>query len=112
MPDKADFEVEQWFESGLHFTSVVNKIEVLSFQAPEEDFRRMLGLFDKVKILPLSDEIAARTIEIRQQIKIKLPDGIVAASALHHGVTLVTRNISDFKKIPGLVVINPHDFWP
>jgi hypothetical protein len=35
-------------------------------------------------------------------------DAIIAATALHHNLILITRNISDFEKINGLEVINSH----
>jgi predicted nucleic acid-binding protein len=38
---------------------------------------------------------------------LKMPNAIIAASALVHGLTLLTRNFSDFKKIPQLNIINP-----
>jgi predicted nucleic acid-binding protein len=37
----------------------------------------------------------------------KLPDAIVAATALVYDLILVTRNTSDFKSIEGLEVIDP-----
>jgi predicted nucleic acid-binding protein len=38
-----------------------------------------------------------------------LPDAIIAATTLVHGLPLITRNVADFQGIVGLVVINPHD---
>lgn len=49
------------------------------------------------------------TIEIRKKYKIKLPDAIIAGTALTYSLTLVTRNTKDFDKIEGLSVINPHE---
>jgi len=37
------------------------------------------------------------SVEIRRKKKLKLPDAIIAATAAHHGLILVTRNIKDFK---------------
>jgi len=37
-------------------------------------------------------------------------DSMVAAAALEHGFTLVTRNVSDFVGISGLQLLNPWDF--
>jgi predicted nucleic acid-binding protein len=36
------------------------------------------------------------------------PDGLIAATALEHGLTLVTRNVKDFAGL-GLVLLNPWD---
>jgi hypothetical protein len=35
------------------------------------------------------------------------PDLFLAATALHHGLTLVTRNVEDYRKASGLSVFNP-----
>ena len=53
--------------------------------------------------------IIEKTIEIRKSYRIKLPDAIIAATAFVHNLTLLTRNISDYKNIEELSVINPHD---
>ena len=39
--------------------------------------------------------------------KIKLPDAIIAATALNQDAFLVTRNVSDFQGIAGLKIENP-----
>jgi len=36
------------------------------------------------------------------------PDGMIAATALEHGLTLVTRNVKDFAGL-GVVLLNPWD---
>jgi len=56
----------------------------------------------------LTEPIVLKTIEIRKESKIKLPDAIIAATALVHQLPLVSRNTGDFKNVPGLVIINPH----
>jgi predicted nucleic acid-binding protein len=38
-----------------------------------------------------------------------LGDAIIAATALVHGLTLVTRNVDDFKHIAGLELENPFE---
>ena len=52
--------------------------------------------------------IAEQVIRIRKEYKLKLPDAIIAATAIHYNLTLVTRNIKDFEKIEALNLINPH----
>lgn len=59
-------------------------------------------------IYTLDHGIVEKTITLRQQHKIKIPDAVIAAAALVYGLSLITRNLSDFKNIAGLAVINPH----
>lgn len=44
----------------------------------------------------LSDAIARRAVELRQNLRLKLPDAVVLASAEVEGCILVTRNTRDF----------------
>jgi predicted nucleic acid-binding protein len=37
---------------------------------------------------------------------LSIVDGLLAATALHHGLTIVSRNVSDFDVV-GLTVVNP-----
>lgn len=60
-------------------------------------------------ILPLDEPVIQQTIALRQQRRIKLPDAIIAATALAHSLPLLTRNVSDFQRLAGLVIIDPHD---
>jgi hypothetical protein len=50
----------------------------------------------------LKDLIIEQAILLRQQKKMKLGAGIIAATAVAHNVPLVTRNEDDSKHIPGL----------
>ncbi|MCB1122913.1 MAG: type II toxin-antitoxin system VapC family toxin [Verrucomicrobiae bacterium] len=59
-------------------------------------------------VLPLFDTVVQKTIELRKTHKIKLPDAVIDATAIVYDLTIITRNISDFEKIPGLEVINSH----
>jgi len=45
----------------------------------------------------LDDDIAEETIVIRQKYKIKMPDAVIAATALINNLTLVTANSRDFE---------------
>jgi predicted nucleic acid-binding protein len=60
-------------------------------------------------VLPLDEPVIQQTIRLRQQHRVKLPDAIIAATALVHGLPLLTRNTADFSALPGLTLLNPHD---
>lgn len=50
-----------------------------------------------------------QTIKIRKEYLIKLPDAIIAATALLFEFTLITNNTKDFKKLGHLNLINPYN---
>lgn len=53
--------------------------------------------------MELSDEIIEKKIELRRKVKIKLPDALIAATAIVHNLTLLlSTNDSDFLKVPKL----------
>ena len=87
--------------------SIINKIEVLGFNASSSELALLTEFIDAITVLTLSDEVADKTIDIRRMRKIKLPDAIIAATALVHDLTLVSRNDGDFKSIPNLKYLNP-----
>ena len=88
--------------------SVITKMEVLGFQVPEDDYNVLSEFMDDALVLFLTDEIVDICIDIRKREKIKLPDAIIAATALAYDLDLITRNISDFKKVAALATVDPH----
>jgi predicted nucleic acid-binding protein len=77
--------------------SVISKMEFLGFNRfdsrEKQEAARFISFAD---VLPLSDAIAERTIQLKQTAKIKLPDAIIGATALSHNLILVTHNVKDF----------------
>jgi predicted nucleic acid-binding protein len=88
--------------------SIITKIELLGFSTSESNLLILENFVNDSQIQLLSDEIVQKTIEIRRKYKIKLPDAIIAATAMVNQLTLVKRNISDFRNIDGLSLLNSH----
>jgi len=88
--------------------SVITKIEVLGFHSSPPTEKLLSGFFDDAVVLGLTDKVVEKTIELRKHYKIKLPDAIIAATALVHNMKLVTRNTADFDKLNSLIWINPY----
>jgi predicted nucleic acid-binding protein len=63
------------------------------------------------RLLPVTIEIAERWGRLAAQARRSLPrfDSLIAATALHHDLRLVTRNVSDFQ-FPELEIVNPWEF--
>jgi predicted nucleic acid-binding protein len=89
--------------------SVITQIEVLRFNDISENEQILADFVASSIIYPLTEAIVWRTITICKQGKIKLPDAIIAATALTEDCILVTRNERDFKNIAGLRTFNPWD---
>lgn len=89
--------------------SIITKIETLGFNFKSMEEQTIVEIFiNGSTVIDLSDDIVSKTIEIRKTKKIKLPDAIIAATALVYDLVLISRNTSDFTNIDGLKVIDPH----
>ena len=88
--------------------SSITRLEVLGYPSlkheDEKKLTTMLGCFEEV---PVGHEVIDRAVAVRRGRKIRVPDAIIAGTALVMKATLVTRNASDFKGINGLSVLNP-----
>jgi predicted nucleic acid-binding protein len=60
------------------------------------------------RILPLSVIIARRWGRLSAQIGNKNLDGAIAATALEHGLTVVTRNVTHYERT-GVPIVNPFE---
>lgn len=89
------------------FTSVVVETELLSFEKWTASERTLVKRFlsENFIVVPFGRDLVDAVSEIRMKSKIKLPDAIIAATALHKQMPLLTRNTKDFKKVKGLKVI-------
>ncbi|MBF0417604.1 MAG: type II toxin-antitoxin system VapC family toxin [Magnetococcales bacterium] len=88
--------------------SVVTVIELLGWRNHTRLSRQgAQDLLECLDELPLEPDVVAATIELRSRHAIRLADAIIAATAMTHGLPLMTRNVRDFKEIDGLTLINP-----
>lgn len=95
---------------GQFYISVINKIELLGFSGiTKNEELKFQQLIYAAVVLGLDEDIAGSTIEIRKQYKTKLPDAIIAATALVNKLIIITRNTKDFERIKRLEVLNPYD---
>jgi predicted nucleic acid-binding protein len=94
----------------LAFISVISRIEVLGFNGDLDEMSTCEGLIGELIEISLSENIVQKTIELRKtHSKIKLPDLIIAATALEYSLQLITHNLYDFRNINGLMMIDSHN---
>lgn len=80
--------------------SVVTRAELLAGPSGQHAAaRRMLAALSE---LPVDRRIAERAAAVRRDCGLRLPDALIAGTALVHDLTLLTRNRSDFRRVPDL----------
>ncbi len=119
-----DTGVPRWLETAhrdLQFVSVITLAEIQKGIGLLDEGKRRSHLQEWLdteleewfsgRILPIDRQVANRWAELLVYCSGKgrpLPgiDSLLAATALEHGLTLVTRNVKDFEGI-GVTILNP-----
>jgi len=71
--------------------SQITRLELLGYPGINSNEEKILNQFlDLVDVLPLNDLVADKTISLRRTTRLKLPDAIIAATAMVNELTLVT----------------------
>ena len=119
---KADPQVVAWAESvpaALMFLSAltVQELEHGVLLAERSDgragglLRQWLDLYVlptfAERILPVDEHVAARAAAFHVPDPAPAVDALIGASALVHGMVVVTRNTADFTRFDGVDVLDP-----
>ena len=80
--------------------SVVSRIELLVYKpllySREQGIQQFISESD---VFGLTEPVIQQTVRLRRHYKIKLPDAVIAATAIVNGFTLLSTNDRDFEKI-------------
>jgi len=87
--------------------SVISQIELLCWKTDIAKDQQVKDFIADSVIFNITHDVIAYCVTIRRNKKVKTPDAIIAATAMAHGLTLVTNNEKDFANIRGLNIINP-----
>ena len=117
-------KVVRWFEMiepDILFVSVVTLGEIrLGIETMPESKRRSdldrwlqqgVPIWFQSNLLPVTKSVAdlwgRLTVAARRRgVQVDTADGLIAATAFEHGLSLVTRNVKDFDGL-GIEVVNP-----
>lgn len=87
---------------------------ILGSRAPQRASRGFRAFLRRIRIIvvsrPIADRAATLRFDVRRQkrpVDHRALDLVVAATALVHGLILVTRNTRDFADIPGVRLYQP-----
>ncbi len=107
-PSAAEKFIDGLLNEDQPYISAITEIELLCWKtATEKDLEVLHNFINDALVIELEQSIKLKTADIRKQHKIKLPDAIIAATALVYDLTLITRNTKDFEGISSLTTLNP-----
>jgi predicted nucleic acid-binding protein len=73
--------------------SIVTRIEMLAYPHMTPEMEKRINIFLKsVKIIPLTKKIEQNTILTRRSKRLKIPDAVIAASALAVKAVIISRD--------------------
>lgn len=85
--------LEQPLPPGVYFASFITEMELLSYpQLTDAQIQEVRNFLSSLTLVTLDDEIKDLAIQWRRQYKLKLPDAIIVATALHLQATLLTND--------------------
>ena len=87
----------------VHY-SVVTRAELFAGNTASDLVNLILQPFREI---PVGRSVAERAGRIRRETGVRLPDALIAATAIENELRLVTRNRADFEKIRGLRMRGP-----
>ncbi len=85
--------------------SVVTRCEL--FAGRNVDESRLRQTLSKLEEIAVDRAIAESAGRIRRRTQLAIPDALIAATALGHAMTLVTRNKRHFAQVEGLNLLIP-----
>lgn len=120
--DRADPNVERWVRSvdrSSSFISVVtlHELEIGVARAERSDAAKgrvlrqwldqdVVDAFER-RMLPIDAEVAREAAALHVPDPSPINDSFIAATALVHGLAVVTRDVSDYGRFEDVHVINP-----
>ncbi len=87
--------------------SFITKIEALGYSFTSNEEQNTTEAFISASnLISVNEEIIALTILIRKTKKVKIPDAIIAATAIVNNLILISRNTRVFNNVPNLKTLN------
>lgn len=94
----------------LAYFSAITEAEIISGKECKDTSRKqhaieLLSLATKISV---NNEIALKAGDFRRESDVTIGDAIIAATAFYAKANIITRNLSDFKRIKGITAKAPY----
>ncbi|RYE35624.1 MAG: type II toxin-antitoxin system VapC family toxin [Sphingobacteriaceae bacterium] len=87
--------------------SIITQIELLCWKTTPFIEQKVNEFIADSTVLNINADVIKYCVSLRKSKKNKVPDAIIAATALTYDYTLITNNEKDFSNIEGLRILNP-----
>mgnify|MGYP006276337319 CR=1 FL=1 len=78
---------------GEYLLSVISELELRSFHGLDATSQSWLNAFlAEISIVELDEQVKGNTVRLRRMHRLRLPDAIIAASAVAHNAILLTND--------------------
>ena len=93
--------VRQYFEGSV-FISVITEVEIIGVKGmSEKELKIRESIIEYCTIIPFTNAIKNKAIQLKQQVQVNFPDAVIAATAITEAFTLVTAD-KGFKRFKEL----------
>jgi predicted nucleic acid-binding protein len=111
LSDAITFLTDQQAAAGVRI-SIVSAMELIAGCRNAAELAKVQQFLAAVQVLPVSpagSQLARQMMESYfLSHRLLIPDALIAATALEHGLPLYTKNVKHFQMIAGLVVARPY----
>ncbi len=106
-----DFLAEQRARAEVRIC-VVSAMELIAGCGNKAQLTQVQQFLQRTTVLPVSDIASQMAYRFMESFflshSLLIPDALIAATALDHGLILYTKNTRHFDMIPGIKVIRPY----
>lgn len=111
LPQTVQYVSDQQAGGALQI-SVVSAMELISGCRDKLQLTQVQQFLDSVRVLPVTEAISQIELQLMQSFRLShgllLPDALIGATCLDHGLPLRTKNVRHFQMISGLTVQTPY----
>lgn len=100
-----DKVVSELLDSKKIFISFISEIELLSFKKlSSQEIKIIRQLLSDCTLIDINEEIKSKTIELKLNYNLKIPDAIIGATSSYLKIPLVTAD-KQFKQVENINLI-------
>lgn len=99
-----DTVLEELLNENRLVISVITEMELLSYNTSQKEEKIIRDFVNECQVIELNKTIKEYAISLRKRHKLKLPDGIVAATAYFMNIPLITAD-TDFNRLEEIEIL-------